>query len=373
MKIPLNQPYLPSYEKYANYLGKMYENKWLTNNGPLLREFVERLKEHLGVRFVIPTSSGTAALQLAYRLFGIEGNIITTPYSFVATCNSADWIGLGLKFADIDPHSLNISPVSIKKLIDDRTSAIVPVHAYGNPCDVDNIEKIAKKHNLKVIYDAAHAFGIKQMGQSLLNRGDASAISLHTTKVFHCIEGGALILKDQELYEKAMNMINFGIDSRNGNIIDTGFNGKMSEAHAAMGLAMLDDIDMVIEKRLEHFKLYRSILANVVQYPSWDTLTNQNAAYFPILLSDRAERNKVSETLMRRGIQSRPYFSPSLNTIDQFNKGVDMVCPVSEQMVDRVLCLPMFYALTPAQIKRVCATVISVLREPKSAYLRAIS
>lgn len=339
----------------------MYANKWLTNGGPLLQEFALRLQDYLDVPYVVLTSNGTAALQLAYRLFNLQGNVVTTPYSFIATCNSADWVGLKVKFADIDPSNLNISPADIEKSIDENTTAIIPVHTYGNPCDVKNIKKLADKYKLKIIYDAAHAFGIKRHKRSILNHGHASAISFHATKLFHCIEGGALIVNNREHYQRAQNMINFGIDAQKGGISYTGFNGKMSEAHAAMGLAMLDDIDMVLEKRLEHYHLYKQLLGNTVAYPIWDKSSTQNAGYFPVLFEDKKQRDSVYEALSQKNIQSRAYFSPSLNSLNHFTKNQSFDCPVSEIMVDRVLCLPLYYVLKPAGIKQICTIIKSTL------------
>lgn len=339
----------------------MYDNKWLTNNGPLLQEFSARLAGYLGVPFLVPTSNGTAALQLAYRLFNLKGNIITTPYSFVATCNSADWVGLDVKFSDIDATSLNISPMLIEGEIDNNTSALVPVHAYGNPCNVDAIGKIARENKLKVIYDAAHAFGVTYKNRSVLLQGDASAISMHATKLFHCVEGGALILKNAKHYERAMNIINFGIDVRKQNISPPGFNGKLSEINAAMGLAMLDDVDKIISRRLSHYHLYKALLSDHVAYPKWNEDANQCAAYFPILLTNEAQRIAVHDELAKHGIQSRAYFSPSLNKIDYFSKRQTAACPVSESAASRVLCLPLFYALEQKEIRKICRIIIKTL------------
>lgn len=370
--IPLNEPYLPSYKKYEKYLSKMYANKWLTNGGPLLQEFALRLQDYLDVPYVVLTSNGTSALQLAYHLFKLQGNVVTTPYSFIATCNSADWVGLKVKFADIDPRTLNISPATIENAIDKNTSAIVPVHTYGNPCDVNNIRKLAEKYKLKVIYDAAHAFGVKRNGKSILTQGHASAISFHATKLFHCIEGGALIVNNRDDYQRAINMINFGIDAQKGGISYSGFNGKMSEAHAAMGLAMLDDIDKVLEKREDHYALYKQLLNNNVSYPLWDKSSNQNAAYFPVLFNNKKERDSVFNALREQNIQSRAYFSPSLNSLKHFTETKKFACPVSEYMVEKVLCLPLFFALKPSEIKHICSTINSALPSQKLRYKEAI-
>jgi dTDP-4-amino-4,6-dideoxygalactose transaminase len=351
--IPLNKPYMPSLLKYQSYINKMYDNVWLTNNGPLAQEFATRLREYLDVPFLVLTANGTAALQLAYNLYDLKGNVVTTPFSFIATSSSANWVGLETKFADIDPKSLNISPNLIEKAIDADTSAILPVHVYGNPCDTDAIDRLAQRYQLKTIYDAAHAFGIQKAGQSLLREGDASALSLHATKLFHCIEGGALVLKCKEDYEKAEKMINFGIDPATGAIPERGFNGKLSEAHAAMGLAMLDDIDHIIEKRCELYLCYQKYLGDNVAYPKWDPDANQTGAYFPIVLKNAKQTERVMSALSHEGIQSRRYFSPSLNTLRQFCSNGSVLCPNSERISKRVLCLPLFFDLNKHAIKRI--------------------
>ncbi|GBL04001.1 DegT/DnrJ/EryC1/StrS aminotransferase family protein [Glaciecola sp. KUL10] len=364
--IPLNKPYLPNKQKYFRQIEKMYDNVWLTNHGPLLQEFCERLSAYLGVPYIVPTSSCTAALQLAYKLFDLKGNVVSTPYSFVATSSSINWVNLDVNFADIDSKSLNISPEMIEKAIDNKTSAIVPVHVYGNPCETQKIAAIAKQHNLKVIYDAAHAFGITKDNRSILLEGDASAISFHATKLFHSIEGGALILSNKQDYERAMQMINFGIDSSNGSIVSSGFNGKMSEAHAAMGIAMLDEIDSVIERRQMLYSEYKRQLGHLIDYPEWSKDASNNAAYFPILLKSKSKTEKLLKSLNMHGVQARRYFSPSLNTIPAFSASKRVLCPVSERTSKRVLCLPLYYALEKVDVKYICDIVKTVANTVKS-------
>jgi dTDP-4-amino-4,6-dideoxygalactose transaminase len=355
-QVPLNRPFMPVYSRYLHYLQKMYDSKWLTNNGPLVQELSERLNDYLGVKNLILTSNGTAALQLAYRAFELKGNVITTPFSFVATSGSLDWVGLKPKFADIDNKTLNISPANINKCIDRKTSAILPVHVYGNPCDTKEIEEIGQKNKLKVIYDACHAFGVKRNSASILKAGDASALSFHSTKLFHTIEGGALVVNDDEYYERARKMINFGIEP-DGSIGSSGFNGKMSEAHAAMGLAMLESIDLIIEKRQLLFSLYQKTLKDYVEFPTWDDEASKNGSYFPILLKNEALTLRVFKKLSEQNIQARRYFYPSLNTIPSFKNNLNTICPNAERAAKRVLCLPLFFDLTAEEVLLVCESV----------------
>jgi dTDP-4-amino-4,6-dideoxygalactose transaminase len=359
--IPLNKPYLPSFSKYTKYLATMYDNVWLTNNGPLLKELTVRMEEYLGVENLLLTSSGTMALQIAYKTLNLTGNVVTTPYSFIATSNSLDWLGLELNFADIDNHSFNLCPIKALEAINKQTSAIVPVHVYGNPCDLEGLEQVASQNNLKLIYDAAHAFSVKVAGRSIMSFGDASIVSFHATKLFHCIEGGAVVFKNQDDVEKATDMINFGINASSGNINISGINGKMSEAHAAMGLAMLDDIDKILKRRLEHYCLYKTLLGDKVIYPRWCPDATQNAAYFPIIMESETQCTRVFEHLEKVGIQSRRYFSPSLNEILHHTSNGHASCPVSESLATRTLCLPLFVGLSDEDIKKVCKVLIEAL------------
>jgi dTDP-4-amino-4,6-dideoxygalactose transaminase len=360
-QIPLNKPYLPHFSKYKKYLGKMYDNVWLTNNGPLLKELTSRLENHLGVKNLLLTSSGTMALQIAYKALKLSGNVVTTPYSFVATSSSIDWLGLGLNFADIDAKSYNLCPNNATKAINKDTSAIVPVHVYGNPCDVESFERLANAKNVKIIYDAAHAFGVKINGRSILTYGDASILSLHATKLFHSIEGGAIVFNNEEDLKCASQMINFGINYSDGEINTAGVNGKMSEAHAAMGLAMLDDIDEILERRLEHYQLYKRLLSNDITLPLWHSDASQNAAYFPVTFESESQCSRIFNELEKNNIQSRRYFSPSLNSVKHLTKGIAMPCPNSEDIATRTLCLPLFVELRKNEIAKICRVINSSL------------
>lgn len=361
--IPLNKPYLPSFSKYTKYLTIMYDNVWLTNNGPLVKELTVRMEEYLGVKNLLLTSSGTMALQIAYRTLNLAGNVVTTPYSFIATSNSLDWLGLELNFADIDNKSFNLCPNKALQAVNSQTSAIVPVHVYGNPCDLVALEKVATQKNIKLIYDAAHAFNVKVAGRSVMSFGDASILSFHATKLFHCIEGGAVVFKHKEDLEKAARMINFGINYSSGDINNSGTNGKMSEAHAAMGLAMLDDIDEILERRLEHFNLYKSLLDGFVTFPQWHPEATQNAAYFPVTFESENLCSNVFQRLEENNIQSRRYFSPSLNKVKYSSTTKMATCPVSESLSNRTLCLPLFVELNKEDIIKICNVVkTSLLR-----------
>jgi dTDP-4-amino-4,6-dideoxygalactose transaminase len=228
------------------YIERCYENNQLTNNGPLAQELKARLEEYLGVQNLLLVANGTLALQIAYKVLGVSGKAITTPFTFVATSSSLRWEGIEPVYADIDAQSLDLSPEKVLEVIDPEVTALVPVHVYGNPCDVEAFDRIAKEHGLKVIYDAAHAFGVRLNGKSILQWGDAATLSFHATKVFHTVEGGAIIFKKREDYERACRLINFGYEG--GEVVDEGINAKMSEFHAAMGLCMLDEIDTVLQQ-----------------------------------------------------------------------------------------------------------------------------
>src|SRR5574344_539107 len=244
--INVTKTYLPNKEKYLKYIDEIYENGWITNNGPLVQKLEKKLAKYLGVKNIVLVANGTVALEIAYRTLELKGFAITTPFSFVATTSSLVTNALLPIFADIDPKSLNIDQKKIEEKITPNTSAIVATHVFGNPCDVEAIEQIAKKYNLKVVYDAAHAFGVNYKDKSIANYGDITTLSFHATKLFHTIEGGALVINDDELVQKVRYLINFGIKSLT-EITYLGTNAKMNEFEAAMGLCVLDDIENIKE------------------------------------------------------------------------------------------------------------------------------
>ena len=364
--IPVNKPYLPAFDKYTKYLERVYQNGWLTNNGPLVQELKVRLEEYLGVKNLLLVANGTLAMQLAYKVFNLRGNAVTTPFTFIATSSSLAWEGIQPKFADIDSQTFNLCPKQAEAAIDDNTTAIVPVHVYGNPCDVEAFEAIGQRRNVKVIYDAAHAFGVKYKGQSVLNFGDASTLSFHATKVFHSVEGGAVIFKNPEDYERALLMTNFGIDTKTMNIVEQGINTKMSEFHAAMGLAVLDEIDSIIRHRVELFEIYTSKLRNIVRMPTWDAHSTLNGAYMPVMLDDCQTRVKVLDGLKSANVVARRYFSPSLNHLDMYRNENSLECKVSSDAAGVALCLPLYSELNNDEVHYICEQVIRILSDYKS-------
>ncbi|MCB2291688.1 DegT/DnrJ/EryC1/StrS family aminotransferase [Clostridium sp. CS001] len=341
--INVTKVYLPELKKYEAYVEKIFKLGFVTNNGPLVKELQNKLEKYLGVKHLLLVANGTIALQIAYKLLGIKGESITTPFSFVATTSSQIWEGINPVFVDINKDTFNIDYKKIEEKISKTTSAIVPVHVFGNPCDVEKIDEIAKKHNLKVIYDAAHAFGVNYKGTSVLNYGDISTLSLHATKIFHTIEGGALVINDDELYGKATRIINFGImDSER--IVDVGTNGKMNEFQAAMGLCVLDDMDKILQGRKKVYENYMNYLSKNVIRQEQNINSNLNYIYFPVVFKDEETLLKVKVTLANGGIYARRYFYPSLNNLPYIKDKTNRL-PNSELVASRILCLPMYDSL----------------------------
>jgi dTDP-4-amino-4,6-dideoxygalactose transaminase len=357
MNIPVNRPYQPPFAEYQKYLEQAYARNWLTNNGPLVQQLKERLEDWLGVKNLLLVANGTLAMQLAYRALQVKTAALTTPFTFIATSSSLQWEGIRPEFADIEPGSFNLDPKDVLTRLHADISAVVPVHVYGNPCDVHAFEKIRKEQGLKIIYDAAHAFGIQVDGQSVLNFGDASTLSFHATKVFHTVEGGAVVFADADAYAAAEQMTNFGIDTRTGTISGPGINCKMSEAHAAMGLAILDNIATVLEKRQANFCLYQSLLQDVAQLPVWHATGNFNGAYFPILMRSPAEATLIFNALAARGVAARRYFAPSISTLADYQYPGIQPCVVAEDYASRTLCLPLYFDLSATEINYICDTI----------------
>lgn len=340
--INVTKTYLPNKKKYIKYIDEIYKTGWVTNYSPLVQRLEKRLAEYLGVKNIILVSSGTIALEIAYRTLGLKGFVITTPFSFVATTSSLVTNQLLPIFADIDPNLFNLDPKNIEKLITPNTSAILPVHVFGNACEVEEIERIANKHNLKVIYDAAHAFDVKYKNQTVLNYGDISTLSFHATKLFHTIEGGALIINDDKLVEKARYLINFGIKNAE-EIPHLGTNAKMNEFEAAMGLCVLDDIEEIKEKRKEILENYRKELKDLVQFQEQNENATQNYSYFPIVLKSEEQLLKIQKVLNAKKIFPRRYFYPSLDTLNYIEPKQE--CEISRDISKRILCLPIFVEL----------------------------
>lgn len=344
--INVTKAYLPNKEKYQAYVDHIWASGWLTNNGCLLRELEQRLTEYLGVKHLILVANGSLALQLAYKALDLKGEVITTPFSFAATTSTLAWEGLKPVFADIDAESFNLNPANIEPLITDQTSAIVPVHVFGNPCEVDQIQEIADKHDLKVIYDAAHAFGSEYKGQSVLNYGDISTLSFHATKLFHTIEGGAVITNDDALAKKIRLLINFGITSPT-TIESIGTNAKMNEFEAAMGLCVLDEIETIKQQRAEIWQRYQESLPPLLTFQKWNIESRNNCAYAPVMFKSEAVLLKAEAKLKEMGIVPRRYFYPSLDTLDYVN--ADQTCEVSRNIASHILCLPMYPGLSSSE------------------------
>lgn len=359
MMINVTKTYLPDRKLFDSYINKIWDSAWLTNFGSLATELEEKLRVYFGVKHLFLINNGTIAIQVALKSLGFTGGeIITTPFSYVATTSSIVWEGFKPVFVDIDPKTLTMDPSKIEAAITSKTRAILPVHVYGIPCDVDAIEKIAKKHSLKVIYDAAHAFGVNYNNKSLMQYGDISTLSFHATKLFHTIEGGAIITNDGELAHKISYMRNFGHETPTS-FYGVGINGKMNEFSAAMGLSIFDQILELIKKRQLIVKLYDSILLSCknVNRPLIPKDIDYNYAYYPVLFDDEKMLMKVTQKLVKNSINPRRYFYPSLNTLDYVKK---VSCPISEDISSRILCLPLYPELTHNEVVNISRTILSV-------------
>ncbi len=357
--INVTRSFMPPMEEYEEYLKKIWENRWLTNEGPLLKQLQKQLEEYLGVDYISMMTNGTIALQLALNALDIdEGEVITTPFSFVATTSCIVWERCKPVFVDIDKDTLCIDVNKIEEAITDKTKAIMVVHVYGYPCDVEKIQEIANKHGLKVIYDGAHTFGCRYKGKSLLSYGDISTCSFHATKLFHTIEGGACITNNKEIYDKLQSIKNFG--SVEGNYDNVGINGKITEFNAAMGLANFKYIDKIIEERKEICETYDNLLKGKIVRPKVAENLEYNYIYYPIILKDEEETLRIIEALHENEINPRRYFYPSLNTLSYIkDKGN---CPISEDISKRVLCLPLYNGLSKEDITKISNIVINNIK-----------
>ena len=352
--INVTKTYLPDIKKYQRYVEKIYKNNWITNNGPLIKELEERLADYLGVKNIVLVSNGTSALEIAYRALGIKDFAITTPFSFVATTSSLVTNSINPIFVDINSKTLSIDEEKLEEAITPNTSAIVPVHVFGNSCNVEQIDKIAKNHNLKVIYDASHAFGVKYKGKSILNYGDISTLSFHATKLFHTIEGGALIINDDSLVQKTRELINFGIENEES-ISGLGINAKMNEFEAAMGLCVLDEIDNIIEQRKIKWEDYKKELQDYVNLQEINSKIEHNYSYFPIIFESEDMLLRVKSALNTKNIFPRRYFYPSLDTLYYIEPKQYM--PTSRDISRRILCLPLYPELERNKQKQIIEIV----------------
>lgn len=345
--IYVTEPFLPPLEEYVDQLKKIWQKNRLTNDGPLVQQLEEKLSKRFGIDHVLFLNSGTTALQIAINLLGLKGEIITTPFSYVATTSSIVWEKSKPIFVDIDPDTLNIDTSKIEDKITPSTSGIIATHVFGNPCDIEKIEEIADKHDLKVIFDAAHCFGTTYKGGSIYERGDLSITSFHATKVFQTVEGGAIFTNDAEKAERIKLMRNFGHDGF-GRFNGVGINGKNSEVHAAMGLCNLKYIDEVMENRHKQCRYYTDHLKQTHSL-SYQKITDESfviPAYYPVIFESEEQLLKVKDALENSGISPRRYFYPSLNLLDYVESDP---MPVAEDISKRILCLPLFDNLTESE------------------------
>jgi dTDP-4-amino-4,6-dideoxygalactose transaminase len=355
--IPVTQPFLPPREEYESLLADIWDRNWLTNNGPLVQKLEDKLTDYLGVKELSVVSNGTIALQIAMKALNLEGEIITTPFSYVATTSSIVWENHTPVFVDIHPNTLNMDPQKMEAAISPNTSAILATHVYGNPCDIEAIQAIAARHNLKVIYDAAHCFGTKYKGKSVFNYGDISTCSFHATKLFHTVEGGAMVTDDPDLLRKINLMRNFGHDGPN-NFTGVGINGKNSELHAAMGLVNLRHIDSVLARRKKLSEIYDHCLEDVdLSKPIIQSQSKYNFSYYPVLFNSEKQVVDTQEKLTEANIQTRRYFYPLLSELDYVDGNNT---PVASRVAKRILCLPFYHELSEKSIARICKIIKSV-------------
>ena len=353
--INVTQTYLPPFDEYISVLKRAWDNKWVTNNGELVQELERKLKDLIQNQHLLFCTNGTIVLQMALKAFGITKEIITTPFSYVATTNVIVWENCTPVFVDIDPYTFCIDASKIEEKITPKTEAILATHVYGFPCDVEKIEALAKKYNLKVIYDAAHAFGCTYKGESLLNYGDISTCSFHATKVFHTVEGGCVVTKSEEVYKKLFLYRSFGHIA--DDYFSVGVNGKNSEFHAAMGLSILPYMSFIIKERKRVTDLYNQLLPTQIKKPFFDYVDFEyNYSYYPVIFETEEAMLIVKNILLKNEINTRRYFYPSLNTLSHIT-GVKDSCPVSEDYSKRVLCLPLFAELADKDVERICKII----------------
>lgn len=357
--IYVTQPYLPPLEEFIPYLEEIWASKILTNGGPMHQRLERALCEYLGVEHIALFNNGTIALLTALQALGITGEVITTPYSFVATAHSLLWNGIKPVFVDIDPRTLNLDPSKIEAAITPQTTAILPVHCYGNPCDVEAIQSIADQYNLRVIYDAAHAFGVQDAGGSILRHGDLSVLSFHATKVFNTFEGGAIVCPDAETKQRIDQLKNFGFVDE-VTVVAAGINGKMSEVNAAFGLLQLKYIGKVIEARRKIFLGYQSKLGELhgLSMAKKEINSSGNFSYFPIIIDDKfpITRDALYDALRMEKVYARRYFYPlipDLVTYREFQPKDEGALLNARRIASQVLCLPMHPELTAIDMAKV--------------------
>ena len=377
-QITVTSPLLPPLEEFMPYLQEIWDRKWITNNGHFHQELEKALAEYLGVEYISLFTNGTLPLITALQALGLnEGEVITTPYSFVATTHAIWWNKLTPVFVDIDPVTGCIDPAKIEAAITDKTIAIMPVHVYGTPCDIERIDEIAKKHNLRVIYDAAHAFGVSKDGQSILKAGDISTLSFHATKTYNTVEGGALVCNSAEMKYHVDDLKNFGFRGET-NVVGPGINSKMDEIRAAYGLLNLKHVDAAIAARKEVAKMYVEALKDVKGISLYQPIANSllpmadnevpcrlNYSYFPIFVDEEQygiSRDALYEKMKANNVLGRRYFYPLITDFDPY-KDIPSAnpanLPVANKIANQVICLPMHHALSKEDVKRVIECIVN--------------
>ena len=362
--ITVTSPLLPNLEEFHELLKEIWDSKWITNNGSFHQQLEKALAEYLKVPYVSLFTNGTLPLITALQALRITGEVITTPYSFVATTHALWWNGIKPVFVDIDPKSGCLDPNKIEAAVTPRTTAIMPVHVYGKPCDVEAIQQIADKYGLKVIYDAAHAFGVEVDGKSILNAGDMSTLSFHATKVFNTIEGGAMVMHDEKTKQRSDYLKNFGFAGET-EVVAPGINSKMDEMRSAYGLLNLRQVDAAIEARHQVAIRYREALRGVEGITYWEDMpgVRHNYSYFPIFVDAKKygmTRDELYYKMREQGVWGRRYFYPLISTFSTY-RGLESATPenlpVATRMADEVICLPMHHALTETEVQRVIEIV----------------
>ena len=363
--ITVTSPLLPPLDEFVSCLEKIWESKWITNNGQFHKQLEAVLADYLGVKYVSLFTNGTLPLITALQAMNITGEVITTPYSFVATTHALWWNGIKPVFVDIDPETCNLNPDKIEAAITEKTTAIMPVHCYGVPCDTEKIQAIADKYGLKVIYDAAHAFGVKVNGESILKAGDMSTLSFHATKVFNTVEGGALICHDAETKKQIDFLKNFGFNGET-EVVAPGINSKMDEIRSAYGLLNLKQVDQAIEARHKVADYYRQALRQVKGVKVFEDMpgVRHNYSYFPILVNAEEYGMTRDELYFKRKEQNvlgRRYFYPLISTFDTYKNlesSTPINLPVATRIAEEVICLPMYYGLTEEDLERVVGCIV---------------
>ena len=363
--INVTSPLLPSLDEFIPYLKKIWDSKWITNNGNFHKQLEDALADYLGVQYVSLFTNGTLPLITALQALNITGEVITTPYSFVATTHALWWNGIKPVFVDIDPDTCNLDPDKIESAITDKTTAIMPVHCYGVPCNTEKIQAIADKYKLKIIYDAAHAFGVKVNGESILKAGDMSTLSFHATKVFNTVEGGALICHNAETKQQIDFLKNFGFNGET-EVVAPGINSKMDEIRSAYGLLNLKQVDKAIEARKQVAAYYRKMLHLVkgVQVFEDKPCVRHNYSYFPILINAEEygmTRDELYFKMKEQNVLGRRYFYPLISTFDTY-KHLESAnptnLPIATRIANEVICLPMYYGLEEEDLERVVKCIV---------------